>query len=521
VDTLSHKLGSKIKGVITGFDRILFKGIVRPIMYAAGMASFLVARRILNKDFKEYAVSQSQAIVRSAEEFSHREFGAGVEYIPSLDTRKDTLARERQKERGITEGLVGIWSCVESCNTFRSKFNPTQTYPELSFERSKCKHLYFYFDDPVYGFMSVRMQTWAPYEIQVALNGREWLRRSLDKSGCRYLMNGNKFLHIEDYGLAQKLLDEQANTLFADVLDGFLPTVFPVMNDVLGKGLRYHWCFWQTEVAKDYIFGDRVELDVLTDDFMLHAMITGRGERILRYFGSPVRKDGQPHSMTNPEIISRAKQWYDGVRVRHWNGTNSVKFYNEHNVLRFEMTMNNPKMFKIHRHAENQDKSEAKRFMPMRKGIADTAARVEISKQVINRFTEHMAAVEQTTRFGDVLSQVTSPITGQGKRFRAIDVFGKDREILLAVANPAFDVHAITNRKLQEALCRAPWAKGMTGKQLSGRISRHLRLLREHGLIKKLPKQRKYVLTDKGRNLTAAVEAASATSVNELLKMAA
>jgi len=521
MDTLSHKLGGKIKGVITGFDRILFKGFVRPIMHAAGMASFLLARRILNKDFKEYAISQSQAIVRSAEEFSQREFGSGVVYIPSLDTRKDTLAREKQNERGITEGLIGIWSCVESCNTFRSTFNPTQTYPELSFERSKCKHLYFYFDDPVYGFMSVRMQTWAPYEIQFALNGREWLRRSLDAAGCGYALSGNKFLSIDDYGLAQRLLDEQAHTLFADVLDGFLPVVFPVMNDVLGKGLRYHWCYWQTEVAKDYIFGDRIDLDGLMDDFMLHAMITGKGGRILKYFGSPVKADGQPHHRANPVITSRAKQWYDGVRVRHWNGTNSVKFYNEHNVLRFEMTMNNPNMFKIHRHAENQDKSEAKRFMPMRKGISDTAARVEVSKQVINRFTEHMAAVEQTTRLGEVLSQVTSPIIRQGKRTRAIDTFGKDRELLLAIANPAFDVHAITNKKLHETLRDAAWAKGMTDKQLSGRITRQLRMLRDHSLIRKLPKQRKYELADKGRKLTAAIEAASAASVNDLLKMAA
>ena len=521
MDTLSGMLGAKVKGILTGFDRIIFKGFLLPIMGAAGMASFLRARHIKNKDFKGYAMAQSQAIVRSAEELSLREYGSGVEYIPSLNTRKESLAHDRQKAKGITEGLIGVWSCVESCNTFRSTFDPAQTYPQLKYAQSKCKHLYFYFDDPVYGFMSARLQTWAPYEIQVALNGREWLRRSLDGAGCKYVLGGNKFLHIDDYGLAQGILDEQPKTLFCDVLNGFLPTVFPAMPEVLGKGLSYHWTLWQSEVAKDYIFNDAGELGGLMDDLMIHAMITGKGERILKYFGSPVRKDGQPRQGTNPEIISRAINWYDGVRVRHWNGSNSVKFYNEHNVLRFEMTMNDPTVFKIHRHAENQDKSEEKRFMPMRKGVADTAARVDISKQVINRFTEHMAAVEQKTRFGEVLSQVTSPITNQGKRIRAIDAFGKDKKLLLAIANPAFDVHAITNKGLQETFRREDWAKGMAGKQLSGRITRQLRMLRAHGLIRKLPNQRKYALTDKGRKLTAAIEAASAASVNALLKMAA
>jgi len=61
----------------------------------------------------------------------------------------------------------------------------------------------------------------------------------------------------------------------------------------------------------------------------------------------------------------------------------------------------------------------------------------------------------------------------------------------------------------------------MTGKQLSSRISRHLRLLREHGLIKKLTNQRKYILTDKGRKLTTALNAALAASTEDLIKLTA
>ena len=490
-------------------------------MHAAGMESFLLSRKVLNKDFKDYAMAQSQKIVQSADELSNKHFNQDAIYISSTNERKEKLAHARQEELGIKEGLIGIWSCVESCNTFKSTYNPTQTYPSLSFERSKCKHLYFYFDDPVYGFMSVRLQTWAPYEIQISLNGREWLRRSLDKAGCGYIVKGNKFLHIDDYGLAQRFLDEQARANFEEVLKGFLPSVFPRMSEVLRPELSYYWMYWQTEVAQDYIFKSSGVLQSLTNDFMLHAMITGNGERILKYFGSPARKDGLPWGNVDPEISSRGNSWYDGVRVRHWNHTNSVKFYNEHNVLRFEMTMNDPTRFMIHRHAENQDKSEKKRFLPMRKGTSDTAARIEISKNIINRFVEHMSAVEEKERLGKVIATVASPITDQGKRYRALDVFGKDRELLNAISDPAFDVCAITNKALQKTLKGTTWAKGMTGRRLSARISRHLRLLRGQGIIKKLPNQRKYSLTDKGRKLTAALEAASAASVNDLLKLAA
>jgi len=521
MDTLLSKFGSKVNGVITGFDRIVFKGIIQPIMHTSGMQSFLWARKILNKDFKDYVIAQSKAIVGAAEEISNRDCGRGIIYIPSIYDRKEAMAHEMQEKSGIKEGLIGIWSCVESCNTFRLIYNPAQIYPSLRFDRSKCKHLYFYFDDPVYGFMSVRLQTWAPYEIQIALNGREWLRRSLDKAGCGYYMSGNKFLHIDDYGLAQKLLDEQTRAGFKEILNGFLPAVFPCMRDVLGPGLSYYWTFWQSEVAKDYIFNDVDALSELMDDFQIHALVTGKGERILKYFGGPARADGQPRKNADPEILSRTNTWYDGLRVRHWSGKNSVKFYNEQNVLRFEMTMNDPTKFKIYRHAEGQCKSEPKRLMGMRKGVADTAARAEVSKSIINRLTEHMSSVEEKTRLDEVLATVTSPVTAQGKRVRAFDVFGKDKELLRAIADPALSVNAITNRKLQETLKGMPWANGMSGKQLSGRISRHLLLLRKHGLIKKLPNQRKYTLTDKGRKLTAALEAASAASVNDLLKLAA
>ena len=521
MDTLLNKIGSKVNSIITGFDRIVFKGIIRPIMYAAGMESFLVSKKVRNKDFKAYAMEQSQKIVKSAETIASEQCDSGVTYIRSLNERKEALAHNRQKERGVEEGLIGVWSCVESCSTFRSTYNPMQAYPSLRNERSKCKHLYFYFDDPVYGFMSVRLQTWAPYEIQISLNGREWLRRSLDTVGCGYVVKGNKFLHIDDYSLAQRFLDEQIKTDFTEVLNGFLPFVFPRMPEVLGNRLSYYWTFWQSEIAKDYIFKDSNTLGTLMDDFQLYALITGTGERILKYFGSPVKLDGQPLQISNPEIRSYTSNWYGGLRVRHWNNKNSVKFYNEHNVLRFEMTMNDPSKFKIHRHAEGQNKTEPKKLMLIRKGVADTVARAEVSKNIIDRFTEHMSAVEEKTRLGELLAPVSVPLKRKGKKIRALDVFGKDMDFLRVVSDPGFNISGITNKGLQTMLAGTPWAKHMSGKQLSGRISRHLRLLRDHGLIRKLPNQWKYILTDKGRKITAAIDAARSASVNDLLKSAA
>ena len=77
------------------------------------------------------------------------------------------------------------------------------------------------------------------------------------------------------------------------------------------------------------------------------------------------------------------------------------------------------------------------------------------------------------------------------------------------------------NEHLQNELGPTRWANGLEGRKLSGRISRHLRLLREHGLIKKLPKQHKYILTAKGRALTTALNQFMGANVSDLSKLAA
>ena len=85
--------------------------------------------------------------------------------------------------------------------------------------------------------------------------------------------------------------------------------------------------------------------------------------------------------MSNPELITRVNLWHDGMRICHWVNNNSVKLYNEQNVLRFEMTMNDPTKYRIYRHSEGEKESEPKRLLPMRKGMT--------GKQLSSRISRH------------------------------------------------------------------------------------------------------------------------------------
>ena len=83
MDTLLHKYAEKIKGVIEGFDRIVFKGILKPICYAAGMQMYLKSQGVLNKEYKDWINQKSAVIVENAESYVLSQTGGIIQYMPS------------------------------------------------------------------------------------------------------------------------------------------------------------------------------------------------------------------------------------------------------------------------------------------------------------------------------------------------------------------------------------------------------------------------------------------------------
>jgi DNA-binding HxlR family transcriptional regulator len=91
----------------------------------------------------------------------------------------------------------------------------------------------------------------------------------------------------------------------------------------------------------------------------------------------------------------------------------------------------------------------------------------------------------------------------------------------MALSDPALLVGGLTNQWLRERLSHGPGYRGKTDKQLSAKVSRMLRLLRDHSLIRKLPRQHRYSLTAKGQNLVMAINAMLDTDTKSLMEIAA
>ena len=147
--------------------------------------------------------------------------------------------------------------------------------------------------------------------------------------------------------------------------------------------------------------------------------------------------------------------------------------------------------------------------------------RARVSQEVNNRVMDDLTTLQETTPVRPLLEKVTSRVSKNGRRFRGLDPVGKDRDLLLALSEPAFMLSGLTNKILRTQLADTPFGKGRTSKQLSARVSRHLLLLRRHGIIRKLPGQNKYQVTITGRRLVNALQGILAAFTENLIKNAA
>ena len=241
--------------------------------------SFLGWRGVLNRDYKKWMLAQTDALVKAVDRYAQEQSGRPIIHLNSWRMDKEKLARKRQEQIGIDTGLIGAWSCLEGCWSYRAHYSAEKGYPQLHRYQTQCKHLYLYFDHKDYGWMNVRLQTWFPYHIQIALNGREWLRRRLEGRAVDFLRQGNKFLHIEDYALAQQFLRQQLDRQWPRLLNSFLPAAFPTMSQTLGPYLSHYWTLWQSEWATDLIMNTPAELTATMASILRHAWITGNSQQ--------------------------------------------------------------------------------------------------------------------------------------------------------------------------------------------------------------------------------------------------
>ena len=121
---------------------------------------------------------------------------------------------------------------------------------------------------------------------------------------------------------------------------------------------------------------------------------------------------------------------------------------------------------------------------------------------------------------GDICSRVKK----KGQAYRAITPWAIEDFIMLQfISQGQVQINGFRNKDLRSYLFADsidPSDKSQVRKA-SGRVTRRIRLLRGHGLVKKAPKTNRYLLTAKGKKVVNAILAASAADTQQLMELTA
>jgi hypothetical protein len=365
----------EISGVLSGFDRLVFRGTLRSIAHAAGMNQYLASNKILLKNFGSHVEQVSQQL-KAASLAEAAALGRPVRYLASSVLSKEDLARGIAAQDDITNGLVCVLSCVEPCRTFEIYRDRDTKQLHLQPRVRKCLFLYHYTVHPVFGFLNARIQTWFPFSIQICMNGREWLAHQMDALGLGYLRHDNCFPWIEDWPTAQQLMDQQLTVEWPALLDGIAQALNPIHDQIFqAHPTSYYWSTYQSEWAIDITFQKAAELRRLYPRLLQHATATFGSTDVMRFLGRRIPLNGDIPKRFSGEVVTDLRERQEGVRIKHRLNKNSVKLYDKAftsvgSVLRAEGTLNDVADFRVYRPTEGDPQGQLA-WRPLRRGIAD------------------------------------------------------------------------------------------------------------------------------------------------------
>jgi hypothetical protein len=143
--------------------------------------------------------------------------------------------------------------------------------------------------------------------------------------------------------------------------------------------------------------------------------------------------------------------------------------------------------------ATQGDPQGAKAWRPLRKSVTDLRCRAEVSAQVNDRHAEALGSLDITIQLGELVAPICRPIRRKGTRYRALRPWSDhDRSLLAAVSRGQYVTDGFTNRDIAAHLYPRRDADKKQRSRIASRVSYRLRLLRTHGLIRKVKSQRRY-----------------------------
>jgi len=488
------KFASLILGTLHCFDRVIFKGhraLAAPSELERFVDWVLKVRRshfmtVLAPQWSDRLVAQAQDFARQAQRTYLYRTGS---------FKKDQWAEQLIREQRLEEGLVGILCTLETCNSFA--LIPGEGRPRFVSKPRQQRVLYYYFLDPQLGLIHVRLQTWAPFTLQVYVNGHDWLARQLLRLRIGFVQQHNAFTHIDDFAQAQRQADRFAKLDWAKILTRYGRLVNPLLTKELNR-YTLRWVVDQAEFATDLLFEKPSALSGLYRQLLQFAALTFTPKDILGFLGRQWdrRFDGEVQTEMKTDRVL-------GTRIKHRMTRNWLKMYDKFGrILRVETVINRPQEFFTHRTRFHRDGTSSQGFFPMTK---DTGSLVHYQEQAMacnRRYLEALAIVDDPAPAYQHLRQLT-----EAKRVAERSSAGfnparrEDVRLFAAVLDGDHIARGFRNKDIRAALRGHDQPSSRTQSAAVGRL---LKRLHHRHWLAKIPRTRRWRVTETGRQVLSA-----------------
>ena len=130
----------------------------------------------------------------------------------------------------------------------------------------------------------------------------------------------------------------------------------------------------------------------------------------------------------------------------------------------------------------------------MQKTIYSLPALRELLEAANRRYLEFLSAIEDPRAGRNKLDKLSQTVEQQGRRYCGFNLFDPhDETLLCSLLRGEFNISGLQNKTLRRHLTELN----------SGQVSRLLKRLRTHGLVKKVGRTYKYYVTAFGKDVVA------------------
>jgi hypothetical protein len=481
---LTEKYAAKIQGTISCYDRLMITGTLPGWCYDQGMTTFLYTNKIQIFDYPKFAADLRDEI-RANTELIAQENNLEIEFIRKChEFRKESRIKEIIEQRGNHPGLVHIFSAMETCTSYKPWHDKTTGKTFLKYDSGKCLHYYFYFIDREFGLCFMRVPTWSPFKLEFYLNGHNWLATKLMKTGISYEMRENAFFDINDFDRAQELSDSIRVEDLHQAMDVFAQKYCPIIKKFQ---LAYRWSIMQAEYATDIVFKNQAELKTIYETLVRTAIHSVKPENIASFLGQKL------HGNYQGEIGNNFNTRILGTRIKHQMGAVAIKMYDKFGlVLRIETTVNDVSQFKFYREVQQRDGSTVHKLANMKKNIYSLFPLAGLLKAANRRYLEFISTFDDPSQGIKNLDQVTQTVNLDDRSYKGFNFFSTDdQKLFMVLSRGEFNIYGFQHKSI---------ARFFPNKS-SGVITRVLKRLLTHGLIKRIKGTYKYYLTKLGKSV--------------------